>query len=300
MVRLILSLPWELLGPRPAMVSFTYPGDWRLWVPDGRVWDGHRRAMERRWVRQWGEPLVGVWAKEFQRRGAPHLHWYVGLPTSMAQADFEGLQARTRLVWRLQQQHGKFRGRAMAPVIGGDYGGEFGWWLRTAWAKVVGTDGVVKAHHGRGVDVKVFFVTEQAAKKDRTEVALYLAGEAAKLTQKEPPDFFVGVGRYYGYWGRQAGFEPVVEDLVLPPAVGREVERRLARWVSVKLGKRRGAFDERRQGDGVTARGLGPVDAARVLRWSQAAADRKAQRAAQRREEWERSTADLAELWEAG
>ena len=35
--RLITALPWELLGPRPALVSLTYPGNWQPWVPDGRT-----------------------------------------------------------------------------------------------------------------------------------------------------------------------------------------------------------------------------------------------------------------------
>jgi hypothetical protein len=31
------SFPWEALGDRLVMLSLTYPGDWRSWVPDGRV-----------------------------------------------------------------------------------------------------------------------------------------------------------------------------------------------------------------------------------------------------------------------
>src|SRR5207248_5492258 len=66
MRRLFVSLPWELVGRRPALISLTYPGLWQWWVPDGRRWEAHPRAFERRWVRRWGEPLVGVWVKEFQ------------------------------------------------------------------------------------------------------------------------------------------------------------------------------------------------------------------------------------------
>ncbi len=49
MRRLFNSLPWELLGARPALITLTYPGEWQRWVPDGRVWDRHRRSLERRW-----------------------------------------------------------------------------------------------------------------------------------------------------------------------------------------------------------------------------------------------------------
>ena len=82
MRRLFLSLPWELCGPRPALISLTYPAHWVRWVPDGRTWERHRKSFERRWVRRWGEPLVGVWVKEFQGTGRPHLHLYVGLPAA--------------------------------------------------------------------------------------------------------------------------------------------------------------------------------------------------------------------------
>jgi len=105
MRRLFLSLPWELLGPWPAMITLTYPGEWQGWVKDGREWERHRRAFERRWVRRWGEPLVGVWAKEFQRSGRPHLHLYVGLPRCIQQSDFRGLQERTKLRRRLERQY---------------------------------------------------------------------------------------------------------------------------------------------------------------------------------------------------
>jgi hypothetical protein len=87
MRRLFVSLPWELLGSRPALISLTYPKNWQRWVPDGRVWERHRRVFERRWVRKWGEPLIGVWVKEFQASGRPHLHLYVGLPSLMSDDD---------------------------------------------------------------------------------------------------------------------------------------------------------------------------------------------------------------------
>jgi hypothetical protein len=296
MRRLFLALPWELLGPWPAMLTLTYPGDWRLWVPDGRTWERHRINFAKRWRREWGpRSLVGVWAKEFQASGRPHLHLYIGLPSEMAGEDFEGLRQRTVLGWKLVRRYGTYAGRKRVPAIGGKYGGEFAMWARTAWAEVVGTQGVVQAHHARGVDVRVMFTDEaqeQAVAKDRTEVAAYLAREAGKYRQKEPPEGFVRVGQYYGTWGRAQGFVPVVDELPLSQEVARQVEKRLARWVrwklhagSLRLVNNKWAstpFDERREGDGVTAFGLGPDAAARVLKWSEAAAARKAARWAAR------------------
>ncbi|MHB1912817.1 MAG: hypothetical protein ACYCTI_12285, partial [Acidimicrobiales bacterium] len=271
------------------MLSLTYPGDWKPWVPDGRVLEAHRRAFERRWVRRWGEPLVGVWAKEFQKSGRPHMHFYIGLPSALSDQDFEGLRQRTVIRHQLERSMGTYKGRASLPPIGTYFGGDFALWARTAWAEIVGTTGEVKNHQVRGVDVAVKFWTEEAAATaDRTRVAAYLAREASKWRQKRPPEGFVGVGQYFGRWGRKVGFNPIVEEVEVDRAVAQELERRLARWVGWKLyveshGASRTLHPQtgmflRHWGDGITAFGLGPEQAGRLLRWSQAAAARKASR----------------------
>lgn len=291
MRRMFASLPWELLGARPAMISLTYPGEWRRWVPDGRVLERHRRAFERRWVRRWEEPLVGVWVKEFQASGRPHMHLYIGLPTSVSDEEFEGLRQRTLLRRDLERALGRYKGRSMMPAIGQDFGGDFAMWIRTAWSEIVGTQGVHQRHHARGVDVAVMFWTDEvAATADRTKIAEYLTREASKARQKRPPENFVGVGQYYGRWGRTVGFNPETSEVEIDRAVAEELERRLARWVNWKLnvlsyGANRGRIVPRHGliwrhwGDGITAFGLGPTQAARLLRWSEAAAARKAARA---------------------
>jgi hypothetical protein len=285
MRRLFLSLPWELLGDRPALISLTYPGKWQGWVKDGRALEAHRRAFERRWVRRWGSPLVGVWVKEFQESGAPHLHLYVGLPEQMSAEDFAGLRERTKLRHRLEREFGKYEGRAKNPPIGGEYGGEFGTWLGTAWAGVVGTQGRERNHQRRGADVAVMFWSDEVElTADRTKIPEYLAREASKRRQKKPPPGFKQVGRYYGTWGRDVGFVPQKRVLELDSLVAREVERRLARWVTWKLRLRRvpGVPREglllRNRGDGVTAFGLTEEQAYRVLGWAEAAARRKIER----------------------
>lgn len=280
------SLPWDMLGPRLVMLSLTYPGDWLSWVPDGKVWEKHRRAFADRWRRKWGAPM-GVWVKEFQKSGRPHLHIYLAVPDAVAVEDYEGLRQRTLLRHRLEADHGRFEGRRRVPPIGGKYGGEFAMWLRTTWAEIVGTQGVDQRHHARGVDVSVaFWSDEQAVKKDRIEVAKYLAGESSKWVQKTPPEGFLHVGRYWGHWGAKAGFCPSESDWTLDAAVACEVERRLVRWVRLGLIAQRrkygesgaGAFDQRRWGDGVRAFGFRGEDVARLLRYAEAAAERKALR----------------------
>lgn len=286
MRRLFGSLPWELLGTRPAIISLTYPGDWRAWVPDGRVMEAHRRAFERRWVRRWGEPLVGVWVKEFQESGRPHMHFYVGLPAAMSGEDYAGLRERTLIRRDLERQLGRYKGRSLLPAIGERYGGEFAMWVRTAWSEIVGTQGKHQRHHARGVDVAVMFWTDEAeAAADRTRVAEYLAGEASKWREKRPPKDFSGVGQYFGRWGTKVGFNPIIEEVEIDRLVAAELERRLARWVGWKLyvrshGRSRTLHPQtrivlRHWGDGITAFGLGPDQAARLLRWSEAAAARK-------------------------
>jgi hypothetical protein len=300
MRRLFVSLPWELVGPRPALVSLTYPGVWQPWVPDGRVWEAHRRAFERRWVRRWGEPLVGVWGKEFQNSGRPHLHLYIGLPTSMAEDDFVGLRERTVLRHRLEGQYGRYQGRRATPPVAMPYGGDFGRWLRDAWSEIVGTSGPGAPthplapggdphHHVRDVDVAVMFWSDETeAVTDRTRVAQYLAREAGKWAQKQPPSGFVKVGRFYGVWGKAVGFVPDAASRVVEPAVALEIEARLSRWVTWRLHVlRRGAppatgMAVRRGGDGITAFGLGPDQAARIVRGSENAVARRSARDAGR------------------
>jgi hypothetical protein len=52
----------------------------------------------------------------------------------------------------------------------------------------------------------MFWSDEAEQRADRTKVADYLAREAGKWRQKQPPLGFVGVGRFYGCWGRSVGF----------------------------------------------------------------------------------------------
>jgi hypothetical protein len=294
MRRLFVSLPWELVGPWPALISLTYPGLWQWWVPDGRKWEAHRRAFERRWVRRWGEPLIGVWVKEFQASGRPHLHLYVGLPSALSDEEFAGLRDRTLIRHRLERQYGRYEGRKRTPPLGVHYGGEFAKWLLDAWSEIVGTNnsvggpelqaalGNTDAHKLRGADVAVMFWSDEAeAKTNRTVVAQYLAREAGKWRQKTPPPDFVKIGRFFGVWGKTVGFQPETTTTALDALVAYEVEARLVRWVSWKLRVLRngappsGALAARRRGDGVTAFGLGPDQAARILRWSETAAARK-------------------------
>jgi len=277
------SLPWEMLGVRGSLVTLTYPGDWQEWVADGRSLERHRRAFAERWRRRFGT-LQGVWVKEFQQSGRPHLHLYVALPESVSAEEFEGLRLRTIAGKKLEDRFGTYEGRRKLKPIGGRYGGEFGDWLLRAWSEVVGTAGKGEKHEKRGVDVRVCFWSEGAAEKDRAEVARYFYNESAKLGQKRAPEGFGPVGRYWGLWGASEGFKPVLQRVALSDDVGVELERRMALllgWRLLVKAHRTGGYralhnySERRDGTGVTLYECSPADQARLLRNAEAAAARK-------------------------
>ena len=83
--RTVASVDWTQalqanLGGRLAMVTLTYPGDWRAVVPRPDVLKRHLDAFAKRWRRAFGQPLSAVWVREFQRRGAPHVHMLAVVP----------------------------------------------------------------------------------------------------------------------------------------------------------------------------------------------------------------------------
>jgi hypothetical protein len=283
------SLPWEELGNKASMITLTYPGDWRGWVPDGSTLERHRRAFVERWRRRYGG-LTGVWVKEFQVSGSPHLHTYVALPDAVSAEEFEALRLRTVHGQRLEQRWGRYNGRRLLAPIGGPIGGEFADWLLEAWSDIVGTRGKGEKHEKRGVDVRVCFWTDGAAEKDRMEVARYLWKESGKLAQKDPPEGFGAVHRYWGVWGLKASerAEQVSDD------VAAELERRLVFLVRWRLRRRAqwrdiqgrvGDFDLRRWGDGVTLYEVRPEDQERLHEWAKAAAVRRPGWASYRRRE---------------
>ena len=79
--------PLYMSADFPAMVTLTYPGDWKTVAPDGAVVKGHLQAFFKRYRRSWGEDLKCIWKLEFQRRGAPHFHLLLVPPVGRAGED---------------------------------------------------------------------------------------------------------------------------------------------------------------------------------------------------------------------
>lgn len=252
MRRTFAALPWDMLLPRLALVTLTLPREWRRYTPDGRVFERQRRLFVDRFEYRWG-PLSGVWVKEFQARGAPHVHMWIGLPDSVGEADYEGLRRRSSLRRRLTDEVGQNKARALVGRVGGAYGGEFGDWLRLNWAEVV-TGNTNGAHFNRGVDVEPCFWTEDAAgNADLRVLQEYFWRESVKKAQKAPPRDYGPVGRYWAVMGRGRGFRPeALQKVTLGQADAAVVEVMLARAARQRLGSvERCWLDERRVGDGL-------------------------------------------------
>ncbi len=280
------ALPWDRLGDRAVLITLTYPGKWAEWLKDSRkyeprtqaqMFERHRKNFADAWRDRWGS-LEGVWVKEFQRSGRPHLHLYVGLPEQVSADDFEGFRERTVLGKALEEESGKYQGRRRCPCIGETYGGESAKWLLHAWSTVVGTVGTGDDHEKRGVDVRVCFYSDAAAETDRVKVARYFFRESSKLGQKQAPKDFGAVGRYWGVWGGAGGFAPVEDRFSVADEVAYELDRRmtfLVRWRVGTWARRRGdvvPVDLHRPGTGCTLYELTPDEQARLLHWALRAA----------------------------
>jgi hypothetical protein len=267
----INTVPLEKLGARPAIISFTYPRDWRRWAGDAQMFERHRRALVERWRREHG-PLVGIWKKEFQARGAPHWHMVTGLPASVSESEYAWFQRRCVDRRGLINELGYHTGSGRTPGISVGYRGGLATWLCESWSQVVGTHGVDRYHYGRGVDVSVpFWNDRQERTMNREVLAGYIAREFGKREQTIPPEGFGRLWKWWGRWGAELGFVPEVQMVPLPPETAAVVEELLVRWVRRRIEREGGHWigeSRRRRGDGVVAYGLRRHQAERLLYWA--------------------------------
>src|SRR5947208_279828 len=105
--------------------------------------------------------------------------------------------------------------------------GEFSMWLRTAWWEIVGSE--LRKHQLRGVDIATAFFSDKAeAEANRIRVADYFWRESGKWAQKQPPEGF-GSLKFYGRWGGNRGFKPVVTETKIEERPGLELRRLMRR-----------------------------------------------------------------------
>jgi len=149
-------------------MTFTYPA---VFPSDGQVVKGQWERLYARWVRRYGVPK-GMWKLEFQQRGAPHFHAFVGLP----------------------EEQDVFRA-----------------WLLDAWYECVRSGD--ERHLYNGVDISAWrwgTLGQNAGK-----IGEYFARHGAKgwkSYQNRLPEGFTSPGRWWGVWGKSAGFAPVEEE----------------------------------------------------------------------------------------
>jgi hypothetical protein len=166
------SLPWDdppVDWPaRLVLLTFTYPQEFPA---DGRAVKRHKKLWQQRFDHRWGR-LVGLWAYEFQVRGAPHIHFYVYMPRD------QELEA-----W---------------PARGWANPSDERWvWASEVWAEIVGEGS--ERHRLLGVHVRRALYG--GGRRNAGYIADYLAKHSVKWTQKEVPEGFGHVGRMWGYVG---------------------------------------------------------------------------------------------------
>ena len=233
MIRVFAELdytPLVIPGRIPGMVTLTLPGDWLTVAPDARAWKKLRDKFAKRWARAWGEPPMGIWKTEFQRRGAPHWHFFTSVPVGARAGELRMLGQRYR------------------PAVGdGKY---FKEWLSEVWADVVDhPDPEERARHERAgtrFDDGLNFT-------DPKRVAVYFAKysvSADKEYQNTPPPEWRGpgdgVGRFWGYWG--------LERATVVVRVTAQERLTMARTLR-RYARARGLRTDRRVPRGVTSNG---------------------------------------------
>ena len=132
--------PLANTGLIPALCTTTLPGDWQVVAPTGKRFKQLVHNFQMRWEREWGTRLTGIWKLEFQKRGAPHLHFMTTPP------------------WRLSAE-----------------GERFPQWFSRVWAEVVNhPDPVERMKHERvGTNVEY---ADALRMVDPQSVAAYFAG----------------------------------------------------------------------------------------------------------------------------
>lgn len=162
----LATLDWDQMRGIPEMVTLTYPGEYPT---SGRVVKRHMECFRQAWFRKWGAVPVGVWKLEFQRRGAPHLHFYVGRP--------------------------------VGPVA------EFRGWLSSTWYAIVASGDLRHLVAGTGLDRQ--FVSRAKSVRSIAWYFAKHNAKSAKHFQNEVPDGFEDVGRFWGVWMMPARVETV-------------------------------------------------------------------------------------------
>lgn len=163
---------------------------------DGRQWQAHLREFRRR-LGSWGF-TAGVWKREHQRRGAPHFHIWAVAPIPSWERPDGWLRA-------------------------------FREWVSREWFEVVGS-GDAK-HLLAGTQAKLLPPGQSAV--GYFKAYLCKPGEGKEYQHKLPDDV-ERAGRWWGVWGRPAGFFPHWRRRKLSLEQFHQLRRTLRRYKSAR------------------------------------------------------------------
>lgn len=174
-----------------AMVTVTYPGgkgrrDWVRYAPTAGVAHKHFKALQERFYRAWGMRMQGIWKREFQKRGAPHLHILMPIP-----------------LWGLERKGDNSQG--VCPDTRLMF---FREWLGWNFAEIVGAEGFDFLNHAQW-GTRVDPIEDFSKIKNIAGYFLKYAGKRGRHASKEyqnlPPwewsQSEEGVGRFWGVIG---------------------------------------------------------------------------------------------------
>ncbi len=184
----------------PAMVTFTYPGDWEVVAPSGESVKKHLRNWYRRFEREWAEVARFIWKLEFQERGAPHIHLWMALP-----------------------------------LVPGRSGASFREWCSAAWVSVVNhpdpSHRRKHLHAGTGVDI-----LKGLQARDPKRLAIYFTKhsspnmDGAKEYQHNVPELWREPGKGPGrFWGA-VGLKKATAKVEIAEGDYLNARRILRRW----------------------------------------------------------------------
>lgn len=211
-----------------AMVTLTYPGDWQAVAPDAKAVYNHLNRLRLQFERDWGRALLGVWKREFQRRGAPHYHLLMVVPEGVC--------------------------TVKNPVTSEKVEVDFTGWLAATWAKIVAADqgSGERARHlvaGTGVHyTRQRFESPRHASFYFSKYAAKNADGSGKEYQNCAPQEWVesgaSVGRFWGVFG----LKKVMAVALITADEMVFFGRVLARWAYAQFGTRRRMLGKWRAG----------------------------------------------------
>lgn len=231
MISTFSELDWNQFLEQPgeiAMVTLTYPGDWQAVAPDAKTVYGHLNRLRLQFQRVWGRELLGVWKREFQRRGAPHYHLLMVVP--------EGICT------------------VKNPVTSEKVEVDFTGWLAATWAGIVAADrsSGERARHltaGTGVHhTRQTFESPRHASFYFSKYAAKNAADGSKEYQNSAPAEWVesgaSVGRFWGVFG----LKKVMAVALISADEMIFFGRTLARWAHAQFGTKRRMLGKWRAG----------------------------------------------------